>query len=94
MLRFGAKYGVGVGITGQAYALPTKDVNLRPIGMKRMQEFVREFREHTKRNKHETYFVTRVACGLAGYEDGDIAPMFRGATRRCNFPIEWKEYLE
>lgn len=94
MLRFGAKYGVGVGRTGQAYALPTKDVNLRLLGMKLMREFVQEFREHTKKNKHETYFITRVACGLAGYEDADIAPMFRGATRRCNFPIEWRVYLE
>lgn len=92
--RFGAVYGVGVGRTGQCYALPTKDVNLRLLGMKLMRQFVREFREHTKQHKHETYFVTRIACGLAGYEDADIAPMFRGATRRCDFPIEWKEYLE
>ena len=92
--RFGAVYGVGIGRTGRCYALPTKSENLRLLGMKRMQEFIQEFREHTKCNKHETYFVTRVACRLAGYEDADIAPLFRGATRRCNFPIDWKEYVE
>ena len=27
--KYGAKYGVGVGRTGDAYALPTKDENLK-----------------------------------------------------------------
>jgi hypothetical protein len=94
MLRFGAVYGVGEGVTGQAYALPTIDAKMRVLTLKQIKESVRNFREHTKRNKHETYFVTRVACVIAGYTDADIAPMFRGATKRCNFPIEWKEYLE
>lgn len=91
---FGAVYGVGEGLTGNAYAIPTKDGALTVLSLKKIHKAVKRFREHTKRNRHETYFVTRVACELAGYTDAQIAPMFRGATRRCSFPIEWKEWLE
>jgi hypothetical protein len=39
------------------------------------------------------FFVTRIGCGLAGYEDKDIAPMFKGVPDNCSFANEWKEYL-
>lgn len=92
--KFGAVYGVGEGLTGGAYAIPTKDGSLRTLPLKKIRAAVRRFREHTKRNRDELYFVTRIACELAGYTDAQIAPLFRGATRRCSFPIEWKEWLE
>lgn len=92
--KFRAVYGVGEGKTGNAYAIPTKDEYLRTLSLKRIRKAVRRFREYTKQNREETFFVMRVGCMLAGYKDSEIAPLFRGATRRCNFPIEWKEYLE
>lgn len=94
--RFKARYGIGVGRTGQAYAIPTKDSDkyLTVLSLKRIRFFIRQFREHTKQNREETYFVTRVGCGLAQYSDEQIASLFRGATRRCSFPIEWKPFLE
>ena len=41
---------------------------------------------------HPTYdfFVTRVGCGLAGFDDKDIAPMFKEAPANCSLPITWK----
>lgn len=96
--RFGAKLGQGMGRMGNSYGIPTKGFIegdfIPTLTLKQIRRYVKEFREHTKRNKHETYFVTRIACGIAGYKDSQIAPMFRGATKRCNFPKEWKEYLE
>lgn len=35
--------------------------------------------------------VTRIGCGLAGYKDYQIAPMFKNATSNCNLPKEWEE---
>lgn len=92
--KFGARRGIGEGLTGNAYGIPTKNGSLEVLSLKRIRAGVRRFREHTKRNKEETYFVTRVGCGLADYKDSQIAPFFRGATRRCSFPMEWKEWLE
>lgn len=92
--RFKAKRGVGEGRTGHTYAIPTKNGDLEVLTLKQIRRSVKLFREYTKQHKELTFFVTRVGCGLAAYEDEQVAPMFRGATRRCSFPIEWKSYLE
>ena len=44
-------------------------------------------------NADKKWFVTRVGCGLAGYKDEQIAPMFKSAVN-CSFAEEWREYLE
>jgi hypothetical protein len=36
--------------------------------------------------------VTRIGCGLAGYEDNDIAPMFVDAPQNCILPVGWRTY--
>jgi hypothetical protein len=38
--------------------------------------------------------MTRIGCGLAGYKDNQIAPMFRGAPQNIIFPTEWLPYLD
>jgi hypothetical protein len=91
--RFQAKYGVGFGKTGCAFAIPTKDANIRTLPIKDIRKFVDEFAEYTKSSK-ERFFITRVGCGLAGYNDKQIAPLFRNCKYdRCNFPIEWANHL-
>lgn len=92
--KYGAKYGVGQGHTGNAYAVPTKDASLRVLPLKTIRRNVKLFRQYAKENPELTFLVTRLGCGLAGYEDSEIAVMFRGATRRCSFPLEWKPFLE
>lgn len=37
--------------------------------------------------------MTRVGCGLAGYKDYQIAPLFVGAPTNVVFPSAWKEWL-
>lgn len=34
--------------------------------------------------------VTRIGCGLAGYRDADIAPLFACAPANCHLPAEWR----
>lgn len=92
--KFYAKQFVCYGRTGYAFALPTKNHQLETLSLREIHKWVRQFRDYAKEHKELTFFVTRVGCGLAGYKDSQIAPMFRGATRRCNMPLEWKEYLE
>jgi hypothetical protein len=41
----GAVYGVGVGRTGDSYAIPTKDVTLRTLPLKTIEAFVDQFIE-------------------------------------------------
>lgn len=87
--KHGAQYGVGVGPTGNAYALPTKDERLRTLPLARILVNVIRFMEYAQRHPELEFEVTRIGCGLAGYSDRDIAPMFAYAPSNCFLPREW-----
>ena len=88
-----AQYGVGQGRTGQAYAIPTKDENIHTLPLDRITGYVSDFLKYATEHPEEVFFVTRIGCGLAGYKNEQIAPMFRGAPENCIFDILWKEFL-
>lgn len=86
----GARYGQGVGRQGNSYAIPTKDGNLRILSLPRIKVYVDEFLEYARMHPQERFQVTRIGCGLAGYTDKDIAPMFSNAPSNCHLPDDWK----
>ena len=51
--------------------------------------YVARFLDFARRNTQFTFDVTRIGCGLAGYTDEQIAPMFRDAPPNCLLPPEW-----
>jgi hypothetical protein len=91
--RFNAVYGTGTGLQGQAYAIPTKDRLLRPLTIPQIADYVDTFVSLTRRRPKSRWWVTRVGCGLAGYSDHQIAPMFKLA-KNCSFAEQWKPFLE
>ncbi len=86
---YGAVYGVGVGLTGRSYAIPTKDHYLGILPLPVIELHVMRFKQFAKENPQYTFKVTRVGCGLAGYTDEDIAPMFKGCPSNCILPEGW-----
>lgn len=91
-LKHGAIYGQGNGLQGQSYAIPTKDVYLRSLPLETIQFYVDVFIGIAKERPELTFNVTRIGCGLAGYTDSQIAPMFKGAPINCNLPEGWGDY--
>ena len=89
-LYHGARYGQGVGRQGNSYAIPTKDKNLVSLSLHTIESYVREFKEYARQHPELTFFVTRVGCGLAGYTDEMIAPMFKNSPSNCELPITWR----
>lgn len=91
-LHHGAVYGVGVGRTGNAYAIPTKDEHLKTLPLDVIEAHVRDFIEYVVMHPELEFQVTRVGCGLAGYTDEQIAPMFHGHTLPSNahLPEGWR----
>lgn len=71
MNKFGAEWGNGVGLQGQSYAIPTMQG-----GVETIQPYVDEFIAFAKQHMQFTFFVTRIGCGIAGFRDEDIAPLF------------------
>ncbi len=93
--KFGAVYGRGFGLHGQSYAIPTKNARIDTLPLHDIAAFILEFKADTYdfHNTDRKWFVTRVGCGLAGYSDEQIAPLFEGA-KNCSFAEEWRKYLE
>ena len=72
--RFGAVMGQGVGLQGQSYAIPTMQG-----GVETIKPYVDEFIEFAKTHPELFFYVTRIGCGIAGFRDEEIAPLFAGA---------------
>lgn len=87
---YGAEYGVGAGMTGRTYALPTKDAHLDILQLFTIAFYVKVFLTVARNRPELTFLVTRVGCGLAGYEDREMAPLFKGAPVNCQLPEGWR----
>jgi hypothetical protein len=85
----GAIYGKGIGLQGNSYAIPTKDLNIETLHLETIKLYVFDFLTFASQHPELQFNVTRIGCGLAGYKDKDIAPMFAGAPNNCLLPTEW-----
>ena len=88
--NYGAEYGVGVGRTGNSYAIPTKDERIRTLPLARIQKYVAEFIEYAQAHPELRFQVTKIGCGLAGYQEHEISPMFKEAPNNCDLPDWWR----
>ncbi|MBD5269829.1 MAG: hypothetical protein HDS43_04355 [Bacteroides sp.] len=77
--RFGAIMGQGVGMQGQSYAIPTMQG-----GVETIRPYVDDFIELAREWDQTTFYVTRIGCGIAGFTDEEIAPLFAEALSLYN----------
>ncbi|MDE5733750.1 MAG: hypothetical protein K2H83_01250 [Duncaniella sp.] len=73
--RFGAVWGQGVGLQGQSYAIPTMQG-----GVETIKPYVDEFIDFARSHTGLKFYVTRIGCGIAGFKDEEIAPLFKEAS--------------
>ena len=72
--RFGAVWGCGVGLQGQSYAIPTMQG-----GVETIRPYVDQFIDFARSRPGLFFYVTRIGCGIAGFVDAEIAPLFAAA---------------
>lgn len=70
--KFGAVWGEGVGHHGKTYAIPTMQG-----GVETIRPYVDVFIEYAKGHPELTFLVTRIGCGIAGFKDEQMAPLFK-----------------
>jgi len=89
--KFGAEWGVGEGLTGQCYALPTMEGGVDYIAGK-----VQNFLVCAKTHPELKFYVTKIACGIAGFTVAEIGPLFSDAIMLENviLPKEFVEVIE
>lgn len=86
----GAIYGKGWGIQGSSYAIPTKDWSIKILPLPIINTYVRSFLHYAENHPDDHFTVVRIGCGLAGYVDADIIPMFQKAPSNCTLPHGWR----
>lgn len=84
--KFGAIWGQGVGLQGQSYAIPTMQG-----GVETIKPYVDEFIAFAKAHPELIFLVTRVGCGIAGFTNEEISPLFSAAHDVPNIvlPLGW-----
>lgn len=89
--KFGAIMGQGAGLQGQSYAIPTMQG-----GVDTIKPYVDEFISFAKVHPELKFYVTRIGCGIAGFKDEDIAPLFQDAIDVENIilPKSFAELLQ
>lgn len=88
---YGAKYGEGKGLTGHAYALPTKRTPRETLPLSEIRKHINEFIDFAEAHPEKRFLITRVGCGLAGYSwSSEIRPCFPDPLpNNCTFA--WPE---
>lgn len=87
-VKFGAEWGVGVGLTGQCYAIPTMQG-----GVETIKPYTDQFIAFAAEHPELTFLVTRIGCGIAGFTDAQIAPLFADALEAPNVVLP-KSFFE
>jgi AraC-like DNA-binding protein len=79
---FGATPGVGVGLSGQSYAIPTMQGPVDTI-----KPYVDDFIDHARHHTNQYFYVTPIGCDISGFDSSDIAPLFRQAQTMENISL-------
>lgn len=88
---YGAVPGKGEGAMGHAYAIPTRTFEngrLTTLPLNTVTESVQRFL-HEAGNHPGPFYLTRIGCGLAGFEDDTMADLFKDAPSNCLIPGRW-----
>jgi hypothetical protein len=92
-LYHGARWKFSYGHEGNSFAIPTKNQQLRTLGLETINSYVEGFIAYAEGHPELEFKVTRIGCGLAGLADKDMALMFRHAPENCSFDTAWQQYL-
>lgn len=81
MEHFGAIMGEGHGLHGKSYAIDSMS------GLGILAEEIKKFADYAKANPRKKFLVTAIGCGIAGYHESDIAPLFECSKDICNISL-------
>jgi hypothetical protein len=87
--KFGALWGAGWGLYGQSYAFPTLGYKMEQLPLSNLETERDNLYDCCNRNKHLTFLLTKVGCGIAGYPEEDIKPLFTNAPDNLIKPKGW-----
>lgn len=91
---YGAVRGLGSGFQGRSYSIPTVGDDWLPRSLEDIDKSVQLFLSSArKKGSGHLFVLTRVGCGLGGYSNSQIAPLFRGYGGNIVIPTPWIPFL-
>ena len=89
---YGAIYGQAEGLQGSSYAIVTKELrgSKPPVTLAEVAKGADKFIRFAKIHPHLEFNVTKIGCGLAGFKEEQIAPLFKRAPDNCYLPKGWR----
>lgn len=86
---FGAIMGQGEGLQGQSYAFPTLDENFNQLTREQLEHYRDNLIDCMDCNKDKEFLLTKVGCGIAGYDEGYMKSLFNFPCENLVKPINW-----
>jgi len=90
--KFGAVYGQAVGIQGQSYAIPTLGFDFEKISLTEIRYYVDLFFNYAYNHPQFEFLVTKIGCGIAGYDISEIAPLLLNPFKNIILPEEFIDF--
>jgi hypothetical protein len=84
--NFGLRWGLGEGLSGQTYALPTMS------GMADFAQAAQRFNLFAELAPDLTFLLTKVGCGIAGYPEMYIRDLFIQSPSNVIRPKGWPPF--
>ncbi|MGP1501884.1 MAG: A1S_2505 family phage non-structural protein, partial [Bergeyella cardium] len=75
--KFRAIQGQAEGLQGQSYALPTLDENMSKLSLEVISKNIDTLYQFAKSRPDLTFWVTKIGCGIAGFDEQEIARLFK-----------------
>ena len=89
--KFGAIMGQAEGIQGQSYAIPTLNKDMQKVTDEELIVSLRNFKHYADEHPELTFLLTKIGCGIAGFDTNYMAYMILRTELPSNvtFPVEF-----
>lgn len=74
--NFEATWGEAEGLTGQSYAIPTLNENMEKVSEEALEASIDKFIDFVLNNQQLTFYLTKIGCGIAGWNIEDVKRIF------------------
>ena len=89
--HYGAVYGQGIGLQGNSYGIPTKDLVIKTLTLDAIDRHIADFIDFAHQHPEYLFMLTPIGTGLAGYTRDQIFALVRKYDVPSNvvFTKEW-----
>ena len=90
--KFGAIYGQSEGLQGQSYAIVTLSETMEKVKLEDISKSIDELYQFADDNPDLDFIVTKIGCGIAGFEEKEMSELFKTKEKPFNIILP-KEFM-